>query len=172
MMSSDDVHMVLAVLFGLGNATSMFLAVRGVPWAWLVVIVSQTLNITYLAWTEQYLVLYGGQPICLLIGIWGLQRWLRKGVHRDPRGSNTAGREPLTELTVRRAAQAAYQRWMAQAGLPAKIWRVFAKDRPREALMWVEAARAALAVVHETPPTSDPVNPASNGRVPHGAGIS
>jgi hypothetical protein len=79
-------QIVLAVLFGTGNATSMFLAVRGVPWAWLVVIVSQTLNITYLVLTEQYLVLIGGQPICLIIGVWGLQRWIRKGVHRDPRG--------------------------------------------------------------------------------------
>lgn len=91
--------LVLAVLFGLGNATSMFLAVRGVPWAWLVVIVSQSLNITYLVVTGQYWVLIGGQPICLVIGIYGLQRWLRKGVHRDPRHAKS-GPVPDPQLLV------------------------------------------------------------------------
>lgn len=78
---------VLAVLFGLGNATSMFLAICGIPWAWLIVICSQTLNITYLSVTHQWLVLVGGQPVCLVLGIYGLQRWLRKGVRRDPKGA-------------------------------------------------------------------------------------
>lgn len=76
---------ILQLLFGAGNATSMFLAVRGKPAAWFIVIVSQTINITYLAVTEQWLILLGGQPICLGIGIWGLHRWITKGVHRDPR---------------------------------------------------------------------------------------
>ena len=163
-MDAETVRVALAVAFGAGNATSMFLAVRGIPWAWLVVIVSQSLNITYLAVTDQWLVLVGGQPICLLIGVWGLQRWIRKGVHRDPRATRPAGPaspvgESLPERTVWQAAQAAYHRWMAQAGLPAKPWAEFTTERPREAQQWVEAARTALSVAHHTAPISDPALP-------------
>jgi hypothetical protein len=82
-------QMVLALLFGAGNATSMFLAIRGIAWAWFVVVISQMVNITYLAGTEQYLVLIGGQPICLVIGIYGFIRWRRHGVHRGPRKAVT-----------------------------------------------------------------------------------
>jgi len=95
-MTGETVKLVLAVLFGAGNATSMFLAVRGHWLAWFVVIVSQTLNITYLSLTEQWLVLAGGQPICLLIGIYGLQRWWRKGV----RGAPARPAAPLAPTTT------------------------------------------------------------------------
>lgn len=148
-------HIALAILFGFGNATSMFLAVRGIPWAWLVVIVSQSLNITYLAVTGQWWVLIGGQPICLVIGIWGLQRWLRKGVHRDPRSGSTPPLESLSELTVRRAGSIGYQYWMTQSGFRAMPWHTFVKTHPAEARQYVETARAVLGSVHTVPPTSD-----------------
>lgn len=88
------IEIILAVLFGLGNATSMLLAIRGVPWGWLVVVVSQALNITYLAMTEQWLVLAGGQPVCLLLGFYGLWRWRKYGVYRAPARVPTQ-REPV-----------------------------------------------------------------------------
>lgn len=78
------VAQILAVAFGLGNATSMWLAIRGIAWGWLVVIVSQSINLAYLAGTGQWLVWLGGQPICLVLGVYGLWRWRVKGVHRPP----------------------------------------------------------------------------------------
>ena len=96
----NTLTIVLAVLFGAGNATSMLLAVLGKPWAWLVVIVSQSLNITYLVVTGQVLVLIGGQPVCLVIGLWGLHRWLTKGVHRDPRRRRAEENPTLADLTM------------------------------------------------------------------------
>lgn len=89
-------QMVFALLVGAGNAASISLAIFGKSWSWIVLIVSQVVNLTYLALTDQWLVWIGGQPVCLLLGVFGLWRWQRHGVHRDPSRKASAGDPPDT----------------------------------------------------------------------------
>lgn len=84
LLSELTFQQALAVALGTGNAASMYMAIRGWPAAWAVVILAQSVFITYAVLTSQWLILIGGQPLCLLMGCYGLRRWLRQGVHRDP----------------------------------------------------------------------------------------
>lgn len=58
----------------------MFLAIRGKPIAWIIVIIAQSVFIAYVIATEQWIIFIAGQPLCLLMGVYGTWRWLTKGV--------------------------------------------------------------------------------------------
>lgn len=119
---------------------------------WTVLGVAQTAFLMF-GFSSGFLGFRYAQPLMIPISILNFVAvyWLAK------RSSDVGRREPLAELAVRRAAKAAYERWMDQAGLRAMPWHAFLKAHPNEAQQYIEAARAALASVYEVPATSDPV---------------
>jgi hypothetical protein len=116
---------------------------------WLVLGVAQTAFLMF-GFASGFLGFRYAQPLMIPISLLNFVAvyWLSK------RASDQQP-ERLSELAVRRAAKAAYERWMAQAGLNAMPWHTFLQVHRTEAQQYVEAARAALATVYEVSPTSD-----------------
>jgi hypothetical protein len=96
-----NIEVVLAFLLGQGNAWSMFLAIRGRPIAWVIVIAAQTVFAVYVILTGQWMIWAGGQPLCLLMGIYGVWRWRTKGIHYNGRSKDVGNTVPVQMVAER-----------------------------------------------------------------------
>jgi hypothetical protein len=161
MVTLEQIETGLAVAVSwVGNPWSMWLAIHRKPFGWWIVAVTQAAFVGFAVTSGDWR--FGGQALCLAMGIYGVWRWQVKRRHEPAIGDaiptmRLPQLDPMSEDAVREATAAAYRRWMAQAGLKATEWAEFEEDHPREAQQWVEAMRAGLAVGHAAPPIADPV---------------
>lgn len=157
---------ILSWVIGMANPASAWLVGPFLAWllrhrspaarrrvglaGWLVLGVAQAAFLVF-GFGSGFLGFRYAQPLMIPISVLNFVAvfWLAK------RSSDQGRREALSELAVRRAGKAGYERWMALSGLRAMPWATFLRVHPREAQQYIETARAVLASVYDVPPTSD-----------------
>jgi hypothetical protein len=152
-MTMQQLETWLAVAVSwVGNPLSMWLAINRRPFGWWIVAVTQALFVTFAIIGNHWE--FGGQVLCLGMGVYGVWKWQIRHEHEPAIGAAIpAQRGPDDDAWS--AAGKAYEQWRIRSegkggragGSLLPPWPVLREKHPKRAEQW---RAVAVAVLEET----------------------